>query len=342
MEDAGQEETVLSVLDLPQLYTKPPAADLLLALDWLHVKRIAWDDASQEINHAVDECGVPKYLTSIVGSSLAWIADDNIKEQIWEAASARLCERSGRSAIPSVTRTFVIPATSFNEAVPITLHEPSLTADNLGHKTWLASFLLAKRFSSLIPHLRPLPRKPGASGSLLAYNDGGSSMRAIELGAGTGLVGLAVAAISNIHVHLTDLPAIVPNLRANVESNAMENTSVGELDWSNLEDEGEQQKCDLVVAADPLYSPQHPAWLVAAIKHVLKQDGNAKVVIELPLRKAYMPEVEDLKKRMEGVGLGIELEGLESGFEDWESAHEKNVRTEVQCWWAVWRWNCND
>ncbi|KAL8934926.1 MAG: hypothetical protein Q9211_004975 [Gyalolechia sp. 1 TL-2023] len=322
MDDTAQEETLLSVLDLPQLYTRPPAADLLLALDRLQVKPAIWHDAVEVNNRMVDEEGVPKYLTSIVGSPLAWIADDNIKDQIWQAASARLCERSGRS-----------------EAVSITLHEPSLTADNLGHKTWLASFLLAKRLASMRPYLPPLTQKASVS----SISDiSSSSIHAIELGAGTGLVGLALAALVDIDVHLTDLPAIVPNLRANVESNARGNTSVGELDWSDLKDEGEQLKYDLVLAADPLYSPQHPAWLVATIKYVLKKDKMARAVIELPLREAYMPEVEDFKNRMEVVGLSIEVEGLESGFEDWESAHERNARTEVQCWWAVWRWTSSD
>ncbi|KAL9002271.1 MAG: hypothetical protein Q9188_004783 [Gyalolechia gomerana] len=342
MDDTGQEETVLSVyglvLDLPQLYTRPPAADLLLALDRLQVKPIAWDNAVEVKNHVVDEDGVPKYLTSIVGSSLAWIADDISKEHVWDAASARLCERSGRSATPSVTRTFVIPATPSTEAVSITLYEPSLTADNLGHKTWLASFLLAKRLASLVPHLRPHPHKAKSNSASSTPDIGDYSIQAIELGAGTGLVGLALTTLFDVHVHLTDLPAIVPNLSVNVKSNTRGNTSVGELDWSNLKDEGEQPKYHLVVAADPLYSPQHPAWLVGAIKHVLKKDRRARVVIELPLREAYVPEVEDFKKRMEELGLNIEVEGLESGFDDWESAHEKNVRTEVQCWWAIWQW----
>lgn len=286
----------------------------------------------------MDEQGVPKYLTSIVGSSLAWITDDVAKEQIWEVTSVRLSERSGRSAIPSVTRTFVIPATFSTDEVSITLHEPSLTADNLGHKTWLASFLLAKRLPSLLSHLPNFTRNAEDIDVSSTLHTRESTVQAIELGAGTGLVGLAAAAIFDIHVHLTDLPAIVPNLQANVAGNPRGNTSVGELDWSNQEDEKEHQKYDLVLAADPLYSPQHPAWLVAVIKHVLKNDKNARVVIELPLREAYVPEVEDFKHRMKMTGFGIEREGLESGFDDWESAHERNVRTEVQCWWAVWRW----
>ncbi|KAI4240208.1 MAG: hypothetical protein L6R40_005237 [Gallowayella cf. fulva] len=215
-------------------------------------------------------------------------------------------------------------------SLSIDLHEPSLTADNLGHKTWLASYLLAQRLSYLT--------------SCLPCLDTGHGARVIELGAGTGLVGIAVAAIFNVHVHLTDLPAILPNLQTNVKTNAKSftkgNVSVGEFDWSSLPsgDNTHRHNYDLVVAADPLYSPLHPAWLVAAIDYVLKRHVMARVLIELPMREAYAPQINELKSRMEALGLEIQLEDVENGLEDWEGAHRGTGRTEVECWWAVWRW----
>ncbi|KAL8732968.1 MAG: hypothetical protein Q9166_002366 [cf. Caloplaca sp. 2 TL-2023] len=330
MVDADTESSCQgTVLDLPQLYTRPSPADLLSTLHWLKVKPAAWDDDDEApLNH---EDGLPRYLTSIIASPLVGVEDESVREQIWEAASARLSERSGRSAIPSISRTFVIPATP-TESVSITLHEPSLTADNLGHKTWLASYLLSKRLSTFTSHLPPLqvPRDTRA--------------QVIELGAGTGLVGLAIAAMFDVHVHLTDLPDIVPNLRsnatANVRSSTKGSTTVGELDWSTVltrqkEDLGGY---DLVVAADPLYSPEHPAWLAAAIGHVLKRDVIARAVIEFPLREAYTPQTEEFKVEMAHLGLVIQIEGVECGFEDWEGGHRGTERTRVECWWTVWRW----
>ncbi|KAL8799101.1 MAG: hypothetical protein Q9200_007621 [Gallowayella weberi] len=316
-----------SVLDFPQLYTKPSPDDLLAVLDRLKVEPAAWGD--DEGPSREDEVGLPRYLTGIISSPLVWVADENIRERIWEAASARLSERSGRSAMPSTSRTFVIPTTT-SDSVSITLHEPSLTADNLGHKTWLASYLLAKRLSVLVEYLSPLQE--------------GDQAHVIELGAGTGLVGLAIAAMFHVHVTLTDLPAIIPNLRANVNANSTGLTkrsiSVGELDWSNIpfRHEDDQNSYDLVVAADPLYSPQHPAWLVGAISHVLKKDVGARVVIELPLREAYAPQIKELQNKMAELGMVILVEGLESGFEDWEVIHRSTERTKVECWWAIWKW----
>ena len=84
-----------SVHDLPQLYTRPSSTSLLLTLEQLKVKPAAWD-VVEEISQ-YDEASIPRYLTSIVASSLAWIEEESVREQVWEAASSRLSERSGRS-----------------------------------------------------------------------------------------------------------------------------------------------------------------------------------------------------------------------------------------------------
>ncbi len=45
----------------------------------------------------VDEDGVPKYLTGIISSSLLWIEDEDDRERVYKAASARLAQRAGRT-----------------------------------------------------------------------------------------------------------------------------------------------------------------------------------------------------------------------------------------------------
>ena len=167
-------------------------------------------------------------------------------------------------------------------------------------------------------------------------------MRILELGAGTGLVGIAAATLFRAHVHLTDLPDIVPNLALNVHSNELlfdpsgGSASIGVLDWSippSVVKEGAGY--DIILAADPLYSPQHPPWLVQTIEEFLSREEEARVIIELTLREAYGPEIEDLKSRMEQLGLCIKAQGEESGFDDWVNGAE---RLEVRCWWGVWAW----
>lgn len=96
-----------AVLDLPQLYTHPPAAELLATLELLALKPASWDPSKSKqdsnLQTAIDEDGIPKYLTGIVSCPLSWI-DDERKEQIWEEASRRLSERAGRTGDFSIFR----------------------------------------------------------------------------------------------------------------------------------------------------------------------------------------------------------------------------------------------
>ncbi|PGG97282.1 hypothetical protein AJ79_09268 [Helicocarpus griseus UAMH5409] len=332
----------LHVFDLPQLYTKPTAADILRALEQLAVRpRNFGDDENAQL--IVLQTGVSQYLTSIIASALSWIDSDEMREAIWDAASARLCERSGRAAMPAISRVFTIPMTSQTDFT-LTLYEPSLTSDNLGMKTWVSSYLLAKRLHALL--LPPAPSSLVPS----RYKDN-RPLRALELGAGTGLVGLSFAALwgSAASIHLTDLDTIVPNLAHNVGLNdellSKTGASVltGVLDWSAETDDrpepADEEKCDVILAADPLYSPDHPAWLVQTIRRRLYRDTESRVVVEMPLRDAYLPQVEEFRRRMGEAGLVVVEEGEETGYDDWEGKNGEAV--EVRCWWAVWRWRCN-
>lgn len=95
-------ETVFTttVLDLPQLYTRPTASELLQTLQLLAIKPPSWNhESGQQKNQSlnqVSEEGIPKYLTGIVASKLSWV-DEDWREEIWETASKRLSERSGRT-----------------------------------------------------------------------------------------------------------------------------------------------------------------------------------------------------------------------------------------------------
>ncbi|KAI9773337.1 MAG: hypothetical protein M1840_007552 [Geoglossum simile] len=327
------------LFDLPQLYTKPPFSELLSALELVAVAPASWDGAtgSNSGNESLEagcfdarkvcEEGVPNYLTGIIKSPLAWLSSPSERERVWETASRRLSERAGRSAQPPLTRSFGIPGKSHaGNAITIRLHEPTLTSDNLGLKTWASSYLLAKRLSCL-----SLP----------------SREHVLELGAGTGLVGIAAAALWGARVHLTDLPAIVANLRGNVAGNAEVIgrgggvATVGVLDWEDAgpaevgDGDDDEGKYPVILVADPIYSPAHPRLLVQTIVRCLEKGVGSRVVIELPLREAYEPEIGELRERMEGVGFRILEEGEESGFDDWGGGVEGELR-EVKCWWGIW------
>jgi phospholipid N-methyltransferase len=222
--------------------------------------------------------------------------------------------------MPTMLRIFNI-----SDNVQIVLREPSLTGDNLGLKTWTSSLMLARRLSSLRPYL--------PSGEL----------HVLELGAGTGLAGIAAACIWKTQVHLTDLPEIVPNLQHNADQNSDlvqrfgGALSVLALDWSDAANapQFKSQQYSVILAADPLYSAEHPKLLAETIDRWLLRTPDARFIIELPLREGYGQERAGLKTKLRAVGLQIEAEGVDSGYDDWEG--RDGQLEQVTCWWAVWR-----
>ena len=312
------------MLDLPQVHQKPPSDLLLDTLASLArgPSQFQVIDPGNESTQNINTVDLSRYLTSIIASPLDWIQDEAQREEIWTVASYRISERSGRSALPSISRTFDI-----EEGLQIRLHEPSLTEDTLGHKTWTSSLLLARQLRSLRPFLSK------------------GDLRVLELGAGTGLVGLAAACTWNAKVRLTDLPDIYPNLQRNVESNRNTTESfggqavAGVLDWASQSDPmpSQDQQYNVVVATDPIYSPEHPSLLAKVIKVWLLEAPESRLIIELPLRDGYDKERDELRSKLETIHLGIESEGEDLGYDDWEDSNGDPV--EVRCWWSVWRYS---
>jgi predicted nicotinamide N-methyase len=76
--------------------------------------------------------------------------------------------------------------------------------------------------------------------------------RVLELGAGTGAVGLAAAALGATSVLLTDLPYVQANLDANVAALGLASASVAVLDWT-APLPPDLPPVDVVVAADVVW-----------------------------------------------------------------------------------------
>ena len=136
-------------------------------------------------------------------------------------------------------RTWVVPASTNLPELTFNIREPPLTGDNLGLKTWGTAFaivqkleILGKEYFSHLLH----PRNNTAAPSLATER---SSAKVLELGSGTGLVGIAAGAIWGAEIILTDLPEIKENLLVNIDRNralveAMGGSVVGEvLDWND-------------------------------------------------------------------------------------------------------------
>lgn len=119
----------------------------------------------------------------------------------------------------------------------LVIREPAMTGDGLGLKTWGSSYRLAQ----MLPNFATT-----SLSHLLSARQDGSAVSVLELGSGTGLLGLAAAAIWKTEVVLSDMVPIMPNLRFNVTENrrTIEGLggylSAGPLTWGGSEDEVDQ------------------------------------------------------------------------------------------------------
>ncbi|KAL9057326.1 MAG: hypothetical protein Q9162_002400 [Coniocarpon cinnabarinum] len=345
VEDVDLSAELLHVLDLPQIYQKPSVHELVNALDLLECDTFPFGQKRRGVCQ-VNEDGVSQYLTRIIGSSLSWLGSDEDREQIWNLASRRLSERAGRSGMGAMDRTFHVPTSEQAcEDLALSIHEPALVEDNLGLKTWGSSFALAKHLNTLRHHFVDLHTNASDTSNAFASRKCNDNVATVlELGAGTGVFGLAFAAVFSAHVLLTDLPEIAPNLARNVATNEAAlrvraaSASTGTLDWSTPEDISKlrmneagimtelrssdaknRQTFDLVLAADPIYSPQHPELLTNAIRCRLSSNTCAKVLLGYPLRAEYQPQIDELNRLMvTKCDLVVIESGKLHGAEDWQ------------------------
>lgn len=226
------------------------------------------------------------------------------------------------------TRDFNVPTSEYRcEDVKISLHEPAITGDALGLKTWGSSYTLAKRLYEL------------KDGGVLEKREGDA---ALELGSGTGLLGMAFSAVFECPTTLTDLPSIVDNLRRNVETNRdtvereFGSLTARVLDWTDLPSEGTPEhpgRFAFILAADPIYSPEHPQLVLGAVEHFLCKE-RGRFIVEMPIRRGYEQEREDFKTLAKSKGLVVCEEGMGEQRDDWGEDGGS-----VRGWWSIWRWS---
>ncbi|KAE8260732.1 hypothetical protein A4X13_0g172 [Tilletia indica] len=183
-------------------------------------------------------------------------------------------------------------------------------ATAVGVQTWAAAAFLAdwilKDISRLYPNL--------SFASESNFSSTSKPFRSLELGAGTGLVGLALAKYFSkkhpdqaYHICLTDFhEQVLANLRFNVDENrevassdAQVQLQVESLDWEEVHKahsaesvqstqaplrwwSAQQGSWPSITAADCIYSPDHATWLASTMAYLLctpDTDPNARAVM---------------------------------------------------------------
>lgn len=93
----------MSVFDLPQPWQRPPFEDLHACLESLELKPAIWNHRSRVEDIVAEQEAtfthrreVAQYLSSIIKSPLGWVTEDQ-RDELWELASRRISERSGRA-----------------------------------------------------------------------------------------------------------------------------------------------------------------------------------------------------------------------------------------------------
>ncbi|KAK9351680.1 putative methyltransferase-domain-containing protein [Lipomyces doorenjongii] len=304
---------ITHALDLPSLRSRPSTQELLAVL--VTYARSQGKNFGGDEEYIPAPTGFVDWATRVVGSGLEWIEDEDDRELIWDSASTRIAERCGRTAAPSMEREFEVEGLDAS----IILYEPSLTADSLGLKTWGSSLLLANRICECHRGLIPP-----------------SGRRVLELGSGTGLVGI-VLGILGYPVLLTDLSEILPNLKRNMERNKDRlseslDVNVEELNWMDFESSEayrRHDKFETIVLSDPIYSSEHPQMLANVIIQFLEYDNpQAQVMLQLPLRAKFADIRADLWHKLRDIGLSPTRQDQERGRDDFG---------EETYFWSVWR-----
>ncbi|MCJ1397093.1 hypothetical protein MMC11_000285 [Xylographa trunciseda] len=146
------------------------------------------------------------------------------------------------------------------------------TGESIARHIWDASLGLVAQLRVLL-----LPQPPPATPSplrRLLHPSGSTPLRVLELGAGCGIVGLALAQMrSNTHVTLTDLPEAMEILALNTSAACLASGSQAEhlpLDWDvELPESVQERRFDLVLVSDCTYNADSLPALVGTLGAVV-------------------------------------------------------------------------
>ncbi|KAI1198136.1 hypothetical protein F5X97DRAFT_153937 [Nemania serpens] len=150
---------------------------------------------------------------------------------------------------------------------------------DVGLQSWGAAFVFTELMCATPTRLNLTP------------NALGSAPRIIELGAGTGLVGIALhkilprLGVSAPTIIATDFhPAVLKNLQANIARNlpapdrhedpGSPSICAAPLNWETPDlSPSLDRRADVLVATDVVYDPEHAAWLRDCAARMLGPDG---------------------------------------------------------------------
>mmetsp|Transcript_3248 Transcript_3248/g.8141 ORF Transcript_3248/g.8141 Transcript_3248/m.8141 type:complete len:307 (-) Transcript_3248:82-1002(-) len=107
--------------------------------------------------------------------------------------------------------------------------------------------------------------------------------RIVELGCGTGLLGIIIAQMGQ-KIMLTDLRHVLPqieeNVRVNLEGEAAERVEVAAMAWGNEDDEKTSGRFDLILCSDLVYKEETKEALVHTLVALSTPDSLVAMAFE--------------------------------------------------------------
>ncbi|XXG99604.1 hypothetical protein Hte_005945 [Hypoxylon texense] len=251
-----------------------------------------------------------RWLTTLIARVEELLLDDeDERERVVDKASYVLASftkaaEEDEEEDPGLTRDFSFVLTpSESDAdkkikINVRLHDGSHTATDhtdVGLQSWGASIV----FSDL---LCASPARFGLTISAL-----GSSPRIIELGAGTGLVSLALdkalhhLGISDATLIATDYhPAVLANLQSNITL-MQAGVKACALDWSDPVLEAPLDgPADILVATDVVYALEHAVWLRGCATRLLSPTGVFWLMMTVRPNGRFEAVVNSVERAFQG------------------------------------------
>ena len=238
-------------------------------------------------------------------------------EDLLQNAASLLAICAGTASAGVIVRQFVFENRQEEDINLINVELVDVPLDNhdyrsVGAQTWGGACIMAEMIVDR-------PRQFG----FLQHHAESSTFRCLELGAGTGLVSIAVTKMmhksmkknTNFQVVATDYyPSVLTNLERNVHSNFPESTSASiriltrTLDWSTFSSQTNhdpvfESPFDLILGADIIYESQHALWIKSCLTKLLRKpsstspsDINPTFHLVIPLRATHTVESNTIEQ----------------------------------------------
>jgi len=249
-----------------------------------------------------------RWLTSLIAqlqlediNELAVDEKRRVREALVEDAASLPALSAGTASAGTFTRAFTFGRGAVNvQITDIPLQNCDFST--IGAQTWGGACVLAETIVNS-PHDFGLVREPSAA-----------PLRILELGAGTGLVSIALAQYLSRHlqpsaIYSTDFNrAVLANLDNNIAANshslsATVSLTSAFLDWSQPENPDPQlcDSFDLILGADIVYELDHIIWIKACLTTLLRMPRKSECHppqfhLVIPLRPTHTLESDAIEQ----------------------------------------------